>query len=227
MTSKTSSELPDPPSAFSIDDTLSNELLKLSFNDRNEIDEEIHGVRCRAAYETPELIERSLAEFDSQLNRRKESDPMLKVLRNVTRISPGSEVSTKSGCYLNGPDLRLRFLRCERFVVVKAVQRFIDFFEFMSELFGDFVAERDVRHSDFNKEEETALMNSRNQYMPYRDRSGRRVLVGVGNCNFHLDIKLRFKILMYLFWIASEDVETQKKGVVIICWAFDETNNNT
>jgi len=32
---------------------------------------------------------------------------------------------------------------------------------------------------------------------------------------------------MYLFWLVSEDVETQIKGVVILCWAFDEANDNT
>jgi len=27
---------------------------------------------------------------------------------------------------------------------------------------------------------------------------------------------------MYLHWVVSEDVETQRKGMVTICWLFDE-----
>eukprot|EP00534_Pseudo-nitzschia_fraudulenta_P004390 CAMPEP_0201126250 /NCGR_PEP_ID=MMETSP0850-20130426/25300_1 /ASSEMBLY_ACC=CAM_ASM_000622 /TAXON_ID=183588 /ORGANISM="Pseudo-nitzschia fraudulenta, Strain WWA7" /LENGTH=538 /DNA_ID=CAMNT_0047394611 /DNA_START=30 /DNA_END=1646 /DNA_ORIENTATION=+ len=225
--------LPDPPSNFTVEGSLSKELLKLSFTDRTEIEEEIHGVRCRAAEETPELIKRSLSGFDNKLNEKKEGDPGSNVLKNVVRIEATEGVNREptgdqsSKCYLNDPDVRLRFLRCERFVVEKAVQRMIDFLEFMSELFGDYVCERPVRISDFSREEEAALQNSRNQYLPFRDRSGRRVLAGVGTCNFHLDMELRFKILMFLHWSVSEDVETQQKGVVMLCWAFDEANDST
>jgi len=216
-------KLPDPPPNFCVRTNLSNELLKLSFKTRLEIENELHGVGCRAVNESPELVELALTEFDCQVNDRKESDPSIRVLRNIVRISP----VTRSKCYVNDPDIRLRFLRCERFIVEKAVQRFIDFLEFMTELFGDFVAERPVRISDFKKKEVEALMQSRNQYLPFRDRSGRRVLVGVGNCNFHMEPILRYKIFMYLHWAVSEDVETQIKGVVILCWAFDEKNDGT
>ena len=36
-----------------------------------------------------------------------------------------------------------------------------------------------------------------------------------------LDIKERCRINMYLWWCISEDVETQRKGVVIIGWPDD------
>lgn len=216
-------KLPDPPPNFCVESALSTELLKLSFKTRLEIEDELHGVGCRAVKESPVLVELALTEFDCQVNDRKEIDPSISVLRRVVRNSP----ITRSNCYVNDPNIRLRFLRCERFIVEKAVQRFIDFLEFMTELFGDFVAERPVRISDFNQKEEEALMKSRNQYLPFRDRSGRRVLVGVGNCNFHMEPILRYKIFMYLHWAVSEDVETQIKGVVILCWAFDENNDST
>lgn len=97
----------------------------------------------------------------------------------------------------------------------------------MSELFGDAIADRPVNFNDFTTEERVALMSSRNQFLPYRDRSGRQVFVGVGNCNYHFDLKLRNKIFMFLHWTASEDIETQEKGIVIIGWFFDEANDYT
>eukprot|EP00536_Pseudo-nitzschia_multiseries_P013344 jgi/Psemu1/309872/fgenesh1_kg.563_\ len=98
----------------------------------------------------------------------------------------------------------------------------------MSEIFGSFIAERPVRLSDFKTHEEvTALRNSRSQYLPFRDRSGRRVLIGVGTVNFHLPETLLFKILMFLHWKASEDIETQRKGVVVVTFPFDEGNDFT
>lgn len=51
-----------------VSNIISRELLKLTYNDRNEIYEEIHGVRCMAVDETPELLTRALLEFQNQLD---------------------------------------------------------------------------------------------------------------------------------------------------------------
>jgi len=218
--------LEDPPSHFTVENTLAKELLKLSFKDRTAIEEEIHGVRCLTPDETPELLRRTLREFDSELIVRKEGDPENHLLRNVVSVSSISSAETeaaKAACYLNDQDVRLRFLRCECFAVTKAVQRFLNFLKFSSELFGDFVAERPIQISDFaTKKEQITLQNSRYQYLPFRDRSGRRVLVGVGTCNYDLSVLMRTKIIMYLHWVASEDIETQRKGFVLIVWPFNE-----
>ena len=147
----------DPPSHFTVENTLAKELLKLSFKDRTAIEEEIHGVRCLTPDETPELLRRTLREFDSELIGRKEGDPENHLLRNVISISSISSAeaeAAKAACYLNDQDVRLRFLRCECFAVTKAVQRFINFLELTSELFGDFVAERPIQLSDFKTKKE-------------------------------------------------------------------------
>ena len=228
ITNSLISVLPDPPVSFTVETSLSKELLKLSFKDRLAIEEEIHGVRCGATVETPELLDRSLSEFDLAINERKENDAYSELLRNVIPTSSHDDEPVKSKCYLNDPNVRLRFLRCDCFGVQRAVQRLINFLEFTSEVFGDFVAERPISVFDFNsKEEESALQNSRNQYLPFRDRSGRRVFTGVGHCDFQLSHILRFKIMIYLHWVVSEDVETQRKGAVILAWIFDETDDET
>jgi len=256
--------MPDPPSHFSIEDSLSKELLKLSFKDRVAIQEEIHGVRCLAPDESPELIERALEAFDTQLLMEKErrfqkqqqqqpnnpngsntninsntntntninsnsntnsnTNRNKDVLRNVKSIfnSPKQQ-KQQPDCYLNDPNVRLRFLRCECFDGPKAVNRFVGFLELTEELFGEYVADRPIRIIDFNtRREEVALQNSRNQYLPFRDRSGRRIFVGVGNCGLDLEYNLRYKIMIYLHWVASEDVETQQKGVVVVAWPSNE-----
>ena len=284
------------PSGFTIEDSLSKELMKLSFNDRIAIQEELHGVRCRAANETPELIAKSLYKFDVQIvarrdelqkqyqatgsfqrdmsssnnNNNNNSDTFSanssstkydfsnqqNPLRNIRSMSKSPFSSNNSGnktqqqqqnnkpsgihssncqplnqqvedCYVNDPNVRLRFLRCECFDVPKAVDRFVNFLELACELYGDYAAERPIHIRDFaSRQEEVVLQNSRNQYLPFRDRSGRRVLIGVGTCDFNIRYDLRFKILFYLHWVASEDVETQQKGVVIVAWPCDEATPN-
>lgn len=223
--------LAEPPSDYDAVQSVSEQLLKLSFDERQALEEEIHGVRCRSVEETPKLLAQSLEEFDKEINARKDNHP---VLRNIERTMSKSPVSTegvssktKYKCYLNDPDTRLIFLRVVCFDVDGAVDRFINFFEFMTELFGDYVADRPVRITDFKPGREmTALQTSRNQYLPFRDRSGRRVLCGVGTCDMDLGL-LRFKIILFLSWsVVYKDVETQQKGVVFVHWCCNESNND-
>lgn len=259
-----------PPPQTVLEDSLSQSLLKMSMTDRNAIEEEVHGVRCLGVLqESQELIQTSLEAFNRELLTIKndphriatlqntknrfskgngsEDPPPTDVLRNVmdTTDDPMSVTGTNSTlpkhkCYVNDPDVRLRFLRCENFDAKAATKRFVNFLNLSNEVFGDSVADRPIRLTDFidppkaegrlkrqQLHEKKAFSNSMVQYMPFRDRSGRRVKVAVGGCNAELDLFLRIKINMILDWIASEDVETQQKGVVNVVWPFDPPKTNT
>jgi len=264
----------DPPSHFTVENSLAKELNKLSLKDRLAIQEEMHGVRCGAIDESSDLLEESLRDFDNKINSLKEqavANPnedgqnVRTLLRNIVRTNwlPTAAADTTStemlpegntsveihpegikscedtserpernccypnNCYLNDVNVRLRFIRCECFNVDKAVQRMSDFLEYCTEIFGSYICERMMRLSDFNtREEKLALKTSRSQYLPFRDRSGRRVLASVGSCNFHISLMIRLKIRMFQHWIASEDVETQRKGIVIVMWPFDENEGS-
>mmetsp|Transcript_49093 Transcript_49093/g.55626 ORF Transcript_49093/g.55626 Transcript_49093/m.55626 type:complete len:134 (+) Transcript_49093:64-465(+) len=54
-----------------VDELLTEEMGKLSFQDRNAINEEIHGVISLAPEETPDMIERSLTEMSNTIDRIK------------------------------------------------------------------------------------------------------------------------------------------------------------
>lgn len=239
----------DPPSDFDVDKALSGMLMGLSLETRLTIEEEIHGVRSERE-ESPDFLEEKLKEFDrilftikSTLGQEQRSNHRNShrkfLLRNVIRVY-GDDTKEKNAkstldkpetntndCYLNDPHVRLRFLRSESFDVGKAVERIICFLEFTSELYGEFVAERPISVTDFSKQEEYCLRHSRSQYLPFRDRSGRRVQVGVGSINFNIPAYIRFKIIMLLQWVVSEDIETQRKGIVIVLWPFDEQTESS
>jgi len=252
-----------PPADKTVEDSLSKGLMNLSITDRNALEEEIHGVRCLGVTtETPDLLQNRLLEFNKELLAIKNSPrriagiqkqksglhkrwsakgyipqtPPIDVLKNVidtTNIDPTSP-STASRCYVNDPDVRLRFLRCESFDAKAAAKRFVGFLRLAQEVFGNFVADRPIRLSDFfetpglsgkakryKQHEKKCLSNSKVQYLPFRDRSGRRVKVGVGTANSELDLAIRIKINLILDWIASEDVETQQKGLIMVAWPSD------
>ena len=136
--------------------------------------------------------------------------------------------ASKRLCYVNHNSVRLRFIRAERYDCKKAVKRFVNFLVFAQELYGNFVADRPIKISDFKtRQEKWALSNVSFQFLPFRDRSGRRVFVSVGSCGYDIDPVTRIKALWYMFWIASEDAESQRKGTVLIGWPSDSIINQT
>jgi len=61
------------------------------------------------------------------------------------------------------------------------------------------------------------------QFLPYRDRSGRRILVVFPHEMTTIDTSIRLKIIIYLCYMAgTNDVDTQRKGIVIVVWCQDD-----
>ena len=80
--------------------------------------------------------------------------------------------------YVNDDKFRLRFLRAELFDVKAAAKRITAYLDLVFELFGIEVLNRPLRTTDFNgKKEKSVVRGGLVQLLPYRDRSGRRVMV--------------------------------------------------
>jgi hypothetical protein len=62
------------------------------------------------------------------------------------------------------------------------------------------------------------MRTGNHQFLPYRDRSGRRIIAVVTDLALGYAIEIRIKLLIYMFWVSSEEVETQRKGLVVINW---------
>ena len=155
--------------------TFSNSLLKLSFEDRNTIMEEIHGVTCLAPNETPELLQTAFRSLDDELNTIAEK-PAFTLAQQQTSV-----VADVPYCYVNTTEFRLRFLRAELFQTKKAAERMVKYLALLYETFGLVALRRPIRFSDLTKVEHEFLRGGDYQLLPYRDRSGRRVACIVTN----------------------------------------------
>ena len=169
------------------DDLITQALFRLSFQDRNAINEEIHGVRGLAPEETPELLERALADLHLLLNEITMEPPSLKIAYDL------SQNDDKSRSYVNDPNFRLRFLRCELFDAKKAAIRMIKYLDFVLEEFGEYALTRPIKIADFTKEEMKILHSGCIQLLPYRDRTGRPILTWVGHMGLHYDFRMRVR----------------------------------
>jgi len=201
------------------DRILAEELLQLSFDERNKIHEEIHGVRNAFldSDEDSESMERYLYEMDGEVETT--------ILEKIHRGLRLEHIPTNR-------KLRLTFLRCELYDVKKAAHRLVTYIRTAREQcscgggvagcacgsVGDGETGGRIQASKwFTKEEHSTLKKGIIQLMPYRDRSGRRVLIPMA-ASFRLCTITRLKIVLYLITEASDDVESQKRGLVILIW---------
>jgi hypothetical protein len=163
----------------------SEALFSLSVEDRNAIEEEVHGVFCMAPEETPDFLDECLCKFHQELADI-DPKPAYDRAQELMKGSPPGRPSS----YIHGRAFKLLFLRCELFDACKAANRYIKFLDVSHELHGETVLERPIRMSDLGREEMNFLREGSSQVLPYRDRSGRRIMCGVPNKSKDFDKKV-------------------------------------
>jgi hypothetical protein len=164
-----------------VDHLLSEELKGLSFQKRTQIHEEIHGVRTFAVEETPEIIQTALQKLSDELGSIPVSE------KQAYHQAPVNS-------YIHGDDFRLRFLRADLMDATKAAHRMVKFLDLLVEYFGPVVLTRPVRMSDLGKDATEVLRAGQTmQMLPFRDRSGRRILTCVTDfgLNYNYDSRVR------------------------------------
>ncbi|OEU12029.1 hypothetical protein FRACYDRAFT_263374 [Fragilariopsis cylindrus CCMP1102] len=237
-----------------VDELLSNELLKLSVNDRTAIDEEIHGVTCLSPKESPEFLSRSLWAFQNEIDNTNSSIPYSKKQiyhdivnrvswRRTTRqleqqqqqqqqqdsstnnigqqqpIPIPIPIPIEKHYVINDMNFRLRFLRCELFDIKKAVLRYFNYLNFINDLWGfDIVSQNtQIGIKDFTKSELKFFKRGLFQILPFRDRSGRRIIVVMGGMGTTNTLIARAKSYFYIWDVCTRDsIESQRKGAISI-----------
>ena len=175
----------------SVDTLMAKEFLALSFQDRNAISEEIHGVSCLTPEETPELVNKSLDELEYEIGLLPAHETKMYTL-SQTRYGRKNS-SKKGGSYVNDVNFRVRFLRCELYDAARAAYKLVNYLESACDLFGEYALRRPIRLSDFNEEELQVFRTGNLQLLPFRDRSGRRIVAGVEGLGIHFDESLRVR----------------------------------
>ena len=149
----------------SVDALLAHELNQLSVQERDRLNEEIHGVLDQSQHETTELINSSLEQMNVELSNLPDS-PSKKAYKTSLQF-PESYVHTE--------DFRLIFLRCDFFNTRKAAERFMHYLDTIDYLFGEKVLQREILLSDFDEETKKFVRSGYQQVLPGMDRTGRRI----------------------------------------------------
>jgi hypothetical protein len=146
----------------SADALRAHELNQLSVQERNMINDEIHGIHWMGREETPELLRCSLVQLASEVDR--------------IPTKPAYEASLAfPDSYVHKDEFRLLFLRTEYFDAKKSAERMVNYLDVIRWSFGDKALQRDIRIEDFDEEGLKYLRQGYHQLLPGMDRSGRRV----------------------------------------------------
>ncbi len=145
-----------------VDTMLAAELNEMTFQERERIYEELHGVAMEIV-ETKELLQTSLQQLDEALQRL----PDRSIYEKAKGINPQ---------YIENYSFRLMFLRSEYFDAEKAATRLVKFLENKVRFFGEETLARPIYLSDFNEDDMAFLQSGKVQLIPARDRSGRMIV---------------------------------------------------
>lgn len=221
--------------ASDVDKLLVDELQGLSALDRGMVQEEIHGVSTCAVSEDDGKIVEGMKCLEEKIRAIRRE-----VLVNPDQVSNSGnaysesiwaylaveeEMSSAANCqkrllysYIFHRDFRLKFLRADLYDVEKAAHRYLRCVECLLNYFGSYALQRPLVFEDLGKECQDVAKAGYVQILPSRDRARRLVVVCQSAIQKSTETTMAtvVKLFTYIFQVVSEDVETQKRGVIFV-----------
>lgn len=170
---------------------ISRQMNELSQTDREKLLMERHGVPTNHIEETPELIQDSLELMEKEIQ--------LISSNNKEAYTLAESIDSD---FVHDPNLRIKFLRGERFDTKLAAMKIINHFQVKEKLFGESKLVKIITQSDLNQEDLDMLYSGRVQMVPMKDPAGRTILQtfpSPGTFLSHLT-KVRSHYKMFLFF---------------------------
>ena len=170
------SEPPGSMNTISLEEAdalLAKELSQMSVKERNNTNDEIHGVANPVWDESPEIISQSLFHLNIEIEK-------LRLVYGGGSSSSSSayqQAVAQDPTYANNDDFRLMFLRAEGFdQPARAAERIMKFFEIKRTIFGVDKLTKEITLDDLGDDAESVLKMGYMTLLPARDRSGRCIL---------------------------------------------------
>jgi hypothetical protein len=206
-----------------VESMLAKEMNRLSVKERGRIQEEIHGVGSMVPEESPLMVQSNLQAMQVAIDNIPGKNAYNQAIdlysrqlqQQLSLLYNNKKKNTNLGCYVYDLDLRMRFLRYELWDPIRAARRFIKYLDLLVEYFGPETLLRPLRYSDLCKESRQIMRRGNWQVLSSRDSTGRIVLAHLGWISSPT-ARLRVKIIFYMLNAVSEDVESQKRGCVVL-----------
>ena len=186
-----------------VDLLMAQRMMQISMKEREEVYCDLHGV-ADEVIETPELIMQAISNMKLELSK-------------FYNAAAYQQALAKDSKYVHSQEFLLRFLRAERFDVVRAASRLVNFYSLKLQAFGLEKLTQDISQEDLTENERKGLYESMTYDLPFRDRAGRAILFKMGtSVSVPMNELLRRGVYAVLSY--SRDEENQKKGLVIVAY---------
>eukprot|EP00339_Tiarina_fusa_P004947 CAMPEP_0117025988 /NCGR_PEP_ID=MMETSP0472-20121206/19143_1 /TAXON_ID=693140 ORGANISM="Tiarina fusus, Strain LIS" /NCGR_SAMPLE_ID=MMETSP0472 /ASSEMBLY_ACC=CAM_ASM_000603 /LENGTH=485 /DNA_ID=CAMNT_0004732857 /DNA_START=14 /DNA_END=1471 /DNA_ORIENTATION=- len=197
-----------------VDNNLAKELNKLSFEERENILHEIHGV-AEITKETPEFVSRCVEKLLEAVDR----------LPQRRRVALDRAIFLKPSMKEKDIRFKLMFLRAHNHDPDKAAWCLAKYFEDKLELFGEDKLVKKITLDDLSEEDMEEWHKGVSTVLPCRDRSGRPIsFVDCTKMDFsHYDDRM-LRCSWYHIMSMLEDEATQLKGVSTIMCCIGQLN---
>jgi hypothetical protein len=187
-------------------------LAALPVEEREQIVRDLYGISHNTSdnmnEDDPAFIRQKLGEMERELAR------MRKSLSWNLRLAAIELAESQNQSYVEDPDLRLKFIRADRYDTRKAAGRFIRFFDFKMELFGEKALARSITWNDLKPEDQAMLKEGYMQRLPIRDRAGRAIVCHIYNGQVYDSLESVARQCFYMG--CHTDEVTDKKGHIAI-----------
>ena len=149
-----------------VDLLMAQRMMQISMKEREEVYCDLHGV-ADEVIETPELIMQAISNMKLELSK-------------FYNAAAYQQALAKDSKYVHSQEFLLRFLRAERFDVVRAASRLVNFYSLKLQAFGLEKLTQDISQEDLTENERKGLYESMTYDLPFRDRAGRAILFKMG-----------------------------------------------
>lgn len=149
-----------------IDSLLAKEMASLSIQEREVVENDVHGIDHKFEDRQPGILDDRLAELDLHLD----------LIKGGTAYELAEQMSSE---YVKSRAFRVMFIRADRYDAWEAAQRMIRFFEFKRELFGEEKLVKDIKLQDLDEDDMESLKAGHHQLSPHKDSAGRVIIVGM------------------------------------------------
>mmetsp|Transcript_4017 Transcript_4017/g.9277 ORF Transcript_4017/g.9277 Transcript_4017/m.9277 type:complete len:495 (-) Transcript_4017:264-1748(-) len=200
------------PEMKQTEDFLASEMNKLSVQERANALDDVHCVG-EELKETPEMIEKGLAEFQKAVEEAR--NPVYEMACQQNRS------------YMEDPTLRLQFLRANFYDVGASVHQMMNLLECKAKYFGNDAVARDITLDDLNEEDMVMMLSGLCHIQDGRDRSGRVILYVfnrmLGKCRADTLIRVAYYVWVHIV-VPIPEVGT--KGAVAVFYDLSTPAGN-
>mmetsp|Transcript_36616 Transcript_36616/g.88744 ORF Transcript_36616/g.88744 Transcript_36616/m.88744 type:complete len:336 (-) Transcript_36616:842-1849(-) len=191
---------------------VANEMNKLTFQEREVVYEDLHGV-SRPEKESKATLDKAITDTRNEIA----SVRLRAAYNKAVFLNPD---------YVNSDNFILMFLRSSKFDPKTTASKIVDHFKYKLELFGYDNLGKELMYEDLDEGTKNALASGAVQVLPQRDKAGRAIVFFALDALNYDNVDSQLRAIWYIMMCKLTDPEIQRHGTVQVSYNVEYSDNN-